>query len=177
MSEHIFKIGMYLPELGMPFDASLAKAKEIGVDRVWFNTLGADGPSIRELDDAEVDRMAEQVASHGLEIFLINVGNPFKQIHLTDLDLDGMENDPAFRQDMDDLVRSMQIAARAGHRCGQCLHLCLAGRVHGRQADMADALVGRAGAISPTPKWRSWCGHFRSPSYKPKSMASILRSR
>ena len=31
------------------------------------------------------------MAGHGLEIFLINVGNPFKQIHLTDLDLDGME--------------------------------------------------------------------------------------
>ena len=112
--EHQFKIGMYMPELGLPFDGSLAKAKEIGVDCVWFNTLGADGPSIREMDDAAVDRMAEQVASHGLEIFLINIGNPFKQIHLTDLDLDTMENDPDFRQDMEDLTRSMQIAARLG---------------------------------------------------------------
>ena len=105
---------MYLPELGLPFDESLAKAKEIGADCVWFNTLGTDGPSMRDLDDAAVDRVAEQVAGHGLEIFLINVGNPFKQIHLTDLDLDGMEENPEFRQDMDDMVRSMQIAARLG---------------------------------------------------------------
>ena len=112
--EHRFKIGMYLPELSLPFDESLAKAKQIGVDCVWFNTLGADGPSMSEIDDADVDRMAERVASHGLEIFLINIGNPFKQIHLTDLELDTMEADPAFRQDMDDLVRSMQIAARLG---------------------------------------------------------------
>ena len=46
MTEHRFKLGMYLPELGLPFDDSLAKAREIGADYVWFNTLGADGPSI-----------------------------------------------------------------------------------------------------------------------------------
>ena len=114
MAEHQFKIGMYLPELGLPFDEALATAKQIGVEGVWFNTLGADGPLLRELDDAAVDRMAAQVAGHGLEIFLINVGSPFKQIHLTDLELDTMEEDPAFRQEMDDLVRSMEMAARLG---------------------------------------------------------------
>ena len=114
MTEHQFKIGMYLPELGLPFDEALATAKQIGVEGVWFNTLGADGPLLRELDDASVDRMAAQVAGHGLEIFLINVGSPFKQIHLTDLELDTMEEDPAFRQEMDDLVRSMEMAARLG---------------------------------------------------------------
>ncbi len=114
MTEHQFKIGMYLPELGLPFDEALATAKQIGVEGVWFNTLGADGPLLRELDDAAVDRMAAQVAGHGLEIFLINVGSPFKQIHLTDLELDTMEEDPAFRQEMDDLVRSMEMAARLG---------------------------------------------------------------
>ncbi len=114
MTDHRFKLGMYLPELGLPFDESLAKAKEIGADYVWFNSLGADDPPMRALDDTEVDRMAERVAGHGLEIFLINIGNPFKQIHLTDLELDTMEEHPAFRQDMADLIRSMQIAARLG---------------------------------------------------------------
>ncbi len=114
MTEHKFKLGMYLPELGLPFDDSLAKAREIGAECVWFNTLGTNGPSMRELDDAAVDQIGEQVAGHGLEIFLINVGNPFKQIHLTDLDAAGMEEHPEFRQDMDDMVRSMQIAARLG---------------------------------------------------------------
>ena len=116
MSEHRFKIGMYLPELAMPFDESLAKAKEIGVEGVWFNTLGSDGPPMRDIDDAAVDRMGEQVAGHGLEIFVINVGNPFKMIHLNDLDLDSIEDHPDFRQEMDDLVRSMQMAARLGIR-------------------------------------------------------------
>ena len=114
MTKHEFKLGMYLPELGLPIDQSLAKAKEIGADCVWFNTLGPDGPSLSELDDAAVDRLGEQVAGHGLEIFLINVGNPFKQIHLTDLEPDGMVDHPEFRSDMADLVRSMQIASRLG---------------------------------------------------------------
>ncbi len=114
MTEHRFKIGMYLPELALPFDESLAKAKEIGVEGVWFNTLGSDGPPMRDMDDAAVDRMGEQVAGHGLDIFVINVGNPFKMIHLTDLELDSIEDHPDFRQEMDDLVRSMQMAARLG---------------------------------------------------------------
>ncbi len=114
MTEHKFKLGMYLPELDLPFDESLAKAREIGADCVWFNRLGSDGPPMEELDDAGVDRLGKQVASHGLEIFLINVGNPFKQIHLTDLDLGCMEEHPEFRRDMSDLVRSMQMASRLG---------------------------------------------------------------
>lgn len=114
MTEHNFKLGMYLPELDLPFEESLAMAKDIGADCVWFNRLGSDGPPMHELDDAGVDRIGEQVASHGLEIFIINVGNPFKQIHLTDLELDSMEEHPEFRRDMADLVSSMQIASRLG---------------------------------------------------------------
>lgn len=114
MTDYNFKLGMYLPELGLPFDEALAKAKEIGVDYVWFNRLGEDEPPLSQLSDAEVDHMGERVARHGLEIFLLNLGNPFKQIHLTDLELDSMMDQPAFRQDLDDLIRSIQIAARLG---------------------------------------------------------------
>ncbi len=114
MAEHVFKLGMYLPELDLPFDESLAKAKEIGADCVWFNRLGPDGPPMGALDDSGVDALGKQVEAHGLEIFLINVGNPFKQIHLTDLELDSMAEHPEFCRDMADLARSMQIASRLG---------------------------------------------------------------
>ena len=113
MTDYQFKLGMYLPELGLPFDEALAKAKEIGADYVWINQL-SDEPPIAEMSDTEVDRMAERVARHGLKIALIGAAAVFKQIHLTDLDLDTMEDHPAFRQAFDDLVRSMQIAARIG---------------------------------------------------------------
>ena len=114
MSDYQFKLGMYVAELGLPFDEGLAKAKEIGADYVWFNGLPEDEPPIAEMSDTEVDRMAQRVARHGLQIMLIGAASVFKHIHLTELDLDTMEDHPAFRQEFNDLVRSMQIAARLG---------------------------------------------------------------
>ena len=113
MTDYHFKLGMYLPELRLPFDEALAKAKEIGAEYIWFNHL-PDEPSIAEMSDAEVERMGERVARHGLKIFLIGVGSPFKQIHLTDLSLETMADHPVFRKELNDLVRSMRMAARLG---------------------------------------------------------------
>ena len=113
MSDYRFKLGMFLPELGLPFDEGLARAKEIGADSVWFTSI-ADEPPIAEMSDAEAGRMAARVAKHGLELHVIAAGAPFKQLHLADLDLDTMQDDPAFREGFDDLVRSMQIAAHLG---------------------------------------------------------------
>ena len=111
MTDYRFKLGMYLPELRLPFDEALAKAKAIGAEYVWFNNL-PDEPPIAEMSDAEIDRMGERVAQHGLEIFLIGASNPFKQIHLTDLDLDTLETHPAFRQDFDNFKQSLKVAAQ-----------------------------------------------------------------
>ncbi len=108
-----FKIGMYLPELQLPFDQALDKAKEIGVEYVWFNHLPGE-TEIGRMSDAEADRMAERVARRKLKIFLLNAGNPFKEIHLTDLNLKTMDEHAAFRRQFQDLVRSMQIASRLG---------------------------------------------------------------
>ncbi len=113
MTDYRFKLGMYLPELGLPFDEALAKAKDIGAEYIWFNSL-PDEPPIAEMSDAEIDRMGERVAQHGLEIFVIGASNPFKQIHLTDLDLDTLETHPAFRKDFDNFKRSLQVALRLG---------------------------------------------------------------
>ena len=115
VSAYRFKLGMYLPELGLPFDESLAKAREIGAEYVWFNHL-LNEPDITQMNDAQVDRMAQRVASHDLKIFLLNAGNPFKKIHLTDLDVKSMGQHAGFRNDLNALVRSMQIASRIGVR-------------------------------------------------------------
>ncbi|MBM3801803.1 MAG: sugar phosphate isomerase/epimerase [Acidimicrobiia bacterium] len=106
-----FKIGMYLPELGLPFDEALGKAKQIGVDRVWFNTVPNEKP-LAQMSDAEIDGIGQRVEKHGLKIFLINAGNPFKGIHLTEFDLKSMDNHEGFRKEFQELVRSMQIAVR-----------------------------------------------------------------
>ena len=104
MTDYRFKLGMYLPELRLPFDEALAKAKEIGAEYVWFNSL-SDEPPIAEMSDAEVDRMGDRVVRHGLNIFLLSAGNPFKQIHLTDLSLETMPDHPDFRKDFDNLLQ------------------------------------------------------------------------
>ena len=36
MTDYRFKLGMYLPELRLPFDEALAQAKDIGAEYVWF---------------------------------------------------------------------------------------------------------------------------------------------
>ena len=113
MNDYQFKLGMYLPELGLPFDEALATAKQIGAGGVWFNGIPNE-PEIAQMSDAQADSMAERVARHNLDIFLLNAGNPFKRIHLTDFDLKTMADHPAFRSDFDNLVRSMRIAKRIG---------------------------------------------------------------
>jgi len=113
MSNDHFKLGMYLPELRLPFDESLATAKEIGAEYVWFNRVPG-APPIAEMSDAEVDHMAERVDRHGLKMYLISAGNSFKQIHLSDLNLETMDDHPDFRKERNELIRAMQIAARLG---------------------------------------------------------------
>jgi len=113
LSPYRFKLGMYLPELGLPFDEALAKAAEIGVESVWFNHLPNE-PAIAEMTNADADRMAKRVAKHNLEIFLLNAGNPIKKIHLTDLNVKSMGDHPVFRKELADLTRSMQIASHIG---------------------------------------------------------------
>ena len=116
MDDHQFKLGMYLPELGLPFDEALPKAAEIGVQYIWHNFGGGrDGEkSLVEMSDAEVDEMAARVKAHGLELFLICSGPHFKQIHLTDLELDTLQDHPEFRRDFDALVRCMEVARHLG---------------------------------------------------------------
>ncbi|MDE2755327.1 MAG: sugar phosphate isomerase/epimerase [Acidobacteriota bacterium] len=110
---HRFRRAMYIPELRLPFDEELAAAKEIGVDYVWFNRM-LNETEIAQMSDAAADRMAQRVEKQGLEIFLLNAGNPFKHVHLTDLDLKTMADHQGFKKDFEHLVRSMQIASRIG---------------------------------------------------------------
>jgi sugar phosphate isomerase/epimerase len=110
-SGYRFKVGMYLPELDQPFDQALDTARQIGVEYVWFNALKDETP-IARMSDADADRMAERVARRGLKMFLISAANPFKMIHLTDLSGKGFPDQPVFRREYQDLVRSMEIARR-----------------------------------------------------------------
>ena len=110
-----FKLAMYLPELGLPFEEALPVAAEIGARYIWHNfSETGDQKTLVDMSDAEVDAMAAEVHSHGLELFLILSRPHFKQIHLTDFELDTLQNHPDFRRDFDALVRCMEVAQHLG---------------------------------------------------------------
>ena len=117
MPGHQFKMGMYLPELALPFDKALATAKDIGAEYVWFPRLRDETP-IAEMSDSEIDRMAARVTSQGLKLHLLAAENTFKKIHLADLDLQTMQDHPEFRRDFNNLVRAMQIASQKRAQLG-----------------------------------------------------------
>ena len=141
MSEYRFKLGISLPELQLPFEESLATAKELGAQYLWVNRI-EDRPPIGEMSDEEVDQLGESVAAHGLEIFLLAAASPFKHIHLTQLKLDALDEHEGFRADFgghQTFDASSQTAERARDQC-ECVRL--AGRIPwGRQSHLADALA------------------------------------
>ena len=101
-------------ELGLDsFDEMLAVASDIGVESVWFNRL--PGVSrVARMSDAEWDEVARKVSHLGLAISVISPEVPFKKLHLTELELGTFRNHPVYRQHLDDLMRTMQIAVRLG---------------------------------------------------------------
>lgn len=113
MGEYHFKRGMFLPELDLPFEAALETAREMGAGYVWFSRL-TDRAPVAEWSDAEVDRIGRVVERHGLQWLVVSADNPFKEIHLTDLPLEGLTRHPLFRRDLKVLIRSMQMAQRLG---------------------------------------------------------------
>ncbi len=112
-SGYRFKLGMFLNELRLPFDEALRTAKEIGAEYVWFSNVPGE-PDIADMSDAEVDRVGERVAEHGLKILMVSAGNPFKQIHLTDIDADNPGANEEYARDLAALARSMEAANRLG---------------------------------------------------------------
>ena len=108
-----FKLGMFLNELALPLDEALAVAKDIGAVYVWYSRIEGE-PEVAEMTDEQVDALAERVAEHDLKLLLISAAAPFKEIHLTDLDLANPHDLPAYHRDLADLVRSMEIAAHLG---------------------------------------------------------------
>jgi sugar phosphate isomerase/epimerase len=108
-----FKLGMYLGELRQPFEESLTTARDLGARYVWCGTH-SQNRILAQLSDAEIDRAAQQVAAHGLEIFLLDGGGLFKPVHLAELELGKMLEHEQFKQHYGLLKRSMEVAARLG---------------------------------------------------------------
>lgn len=93
MGEYDFKLGMFLPELDLPFERALETAREMGAGFVWFSRLKDRAP-VAEWSDREVDRVGRLVERHDLRWLVVSADNPFKSVHLTDLPLEGLAEHP-----------------------------------------------------------------------------------
>ena len=112
-----FKLGMCLEELTpwepkLPFDKALEIASEIGARYVWFDLAWA----APDLDDAGIRALPSRLAKHGLEMFMVHHESPFSRIHVSDLELDTMQDDPEVSADFGHLVKAMQVAGEVGVR-------------------------------------------------------------
>ncbi|HIM55668.1 MAG TPA: sugar phosphate isomerase/epimerase [Candidatus Latescibacteria bacterium] len=118
-NQYDIKLGIYLGELQLPFEESLAAARDLGAQYVWCGAH-SDNRALSELSDTEVDEAARLVDAHGLKFFFIDSGGMFKQVHLAELEKGKMLEHAQFKQHFDRLTRSMAVSARLGVGAVSC---------------------------------------------------------
>ncbi|MBQ42607.1 MAG: hypothetical protein CME15_09125, partial [Gemmatimonadetes bacterium] len=101
-NQYDIKLGMYLGELQLPFEESLAAARDLGAQYVWCGAH-SDNRALFELSDTEIDEAARLVDAHGLKFFFIDSGGMFKQVHLAELEKGRMLEHAQFKQHFDRL--------------------------------------------------------------------------
>ena len=109
MSNYRFKLGMDLQMTGLPLNRALSLAEELGATYGWFGDLHW---AVSEVTDATINGIGELAARHGVKLFLIGAGGAFSKIHLADLVLETLPDQPEFRRDFNRLIQTMQAANR-----------------------------------------------------------------
>ncbi|HHZ89622.1 TPA: hypothetical protein EYN65_03585 [Candidatus Poribacteria bacterium] len=109
MSNYRFKLGMDLQMTGLPLNGALSLAEELGAKYGWFGDLHW---AVSEVTDATINGIGELAARHGVKLFLIGAGGAFSKIHLADLVLETLPDQPEFRRDFNRLIQTMQAANR-----------------------------------------------------------------
>ena len=111
MPNYQFKLGMDLQMTGLPLQKALALAEELGAKYGWFGDLHW---AVNEVTNATIDGIGELASRHGVKLFLIGAGGAFSKIHLTDLEIETITEQPIFQQDFNRLIQTMQAAKRLG---------------------------------------------------------------
>ena len=102
---------MDLQMTGLPLQKALALAEELGAKYGWFGDLHW---AVNEVTNATIDGIGELASRHGVKLFLIGAGGAFSKIHLTDLEIEKITEQPIFQQDFNRLIQTMQAAKRLG---------------------------------------------------------------
>ena len=114
-----FKLGIYLSELQLPFEESLATARDLGAQYAWCGDY-SPGVRISELPDAQIDEVVKAVDAHGLKLLFIDSGGLCKPVHLAELERGKMLEHPQFKEHFGKLTRSMEVSARLGLGAVSC---------------------------------------------------------
>ncbi|MBM3933627.1 MAG: sugar phosphate isomerase/epimerase [SAR202 cluster bacterium] len=114
LTPYRYKIGMFLNEVRtFTLDQALALAQDTGCEYVWY-TLLAGEPDFAEATDKQIASAMNRLKAHKLKLWMIGTGVTFKQVHLTDLDLAGMQDNPLLKKEFDDLLKCMDAAVKTG---------------------------------------------------------------
>ncbi|MBD69704.1 hypothetical protein CMK21_06230 [Candidatus Poribacteria bacterium] len=111
MPNYHFKLGMDLQMTGLPLNKALSLAEELGAEYGWFGDLHW---AVSEITNATIDGIGELADQHGVKLFLIGAGGAFSKIHLADLELETIADQPVFQRDFNRLIQTMQAANRLG---------------------------------------------------------------
>ncbi len=115
MSTHKFKFGISIGEFKIPdFDHALERVRAIGLEYILAENLGSLG-LISNFSDSQADDFRKRLESQSVQPLMIG-SRTFKQVHLSDIDVNTMTDHPQFRQHFTKLVRTMQIGDRLGYR-------------------------------------------------------------
>ena len=123
-SAYTFKMGVFFDETGLPFEPAAALAQELGARYAEFFV--------------HPDQLTAQYATHcrrvlddaGLQAHAMgSAPNPFKQIHIDEIELAALPTNPEFVHDLDLVRRSMEFAQIVGAPNVPGFRVCLAGRV------------------------------------------------
>ena len=105
MSDYKFKMGLLLAETALPFEEAVGLAQELGVSHVEYFV--------------EKEELTEKHASHckrildaaGLQTHMVGcTPNPFKTLHIDEVELDGLRTYPEFVRDLENFRRCMSFA-------------------------------------------------------------------
>ena len=109
-SSYTFKLGVNLNETGEPFERAVELAAELGAGYAEF--FVTDPSHLTEAGAASYRRRLE---AHGLQVHGIGcTPNPFKELHIDQIELAELPTHPVFAHDLDLVRRSIDFCQAVG---------------------------------------------------------------
>lgn len=105
MNDYRFKMGVLLADTALPFEKAVGVAKELDVSYVEYFV------EAEKLTDEHAAYCKRFLDDAGLQTHMVGCGpNPFKTLHIDEVELDELGTYPEFARDLENLRRCMSFA-------------------------------------------------------------------